>query len=112
MQLHTFIFYEMIPILLTVNGGNMLAPNVGSYGWFKGDWVKIHVVYPSFDTLFYGDTSSVNAMTEQLCIWINSDQLLNLNGWAEAVLITLIKKKLKTGALCVDSWFFFFMISK
>ena len=65
--------------------------------------VKIPVVYPSFDTLFYGDTSSVNAMTEQLCIWINSDQLLNLNGWAEAVLITLIKKKLKTGALCVDS---------
>ena len=34
----------MIPILFTVNVGNMLAPNMGSYGWFKGDWVKIHVV--------------------------------------------------------------------
>ena len=36
----------MIPILFTVNVGNMLAPNMGSYGWFKGNWVKykIHVV--------------------------------------------------------------------
>ena len=69
-----------------------MAPNMGSYGWLKGDWVKIYVVYPSFDTLFYGDTSSVNAMTKQLymCIQINSDQMLNLNGWPEAVLITLI----------------------
>ena len=33
----------MIPILFTVNLGNMLAPNMGSYGCFKGDLLKIHV---------------------------------------------------------------------
>ena len=30
----------MIPILFTVNVGNMLAPNMGSYGWFKGSWLR------------------------------------------------------------------------
>ena len=49
----TLSFFTKWYLLFTVNGGNMLAPNVGSYGWFKGDWVKIHVVYSNLPLMPY-----------------------------------------------------------
>ena len=57
----------MIPILFTVNVGNILAG-----GWVGGSKAIglrfMWCMQPSFDTPFYGYTSSVNATTKQVCI--------------------------------------------